>query len=90
MLNTALKRISAFMRDAELDANDSFYLEMNSSGELSVKGCRDINAFSDTGVMIVSDDFFIDVKGTSLQVKEFSPEITVIAGIISDIGFMKR
>ena len=90
LLNTAVNNLNVFMRDASLDANESFGLEMNSSGEITVKGCKDINSFCDTGVMIISEEYYIDVKGYALQIKQFSPLVTIISGNITDISFMKR
>lgn len=90
LMKSVQKSISSFMRDAGLDADESFCLEMNSAGELSVKGCRDVNSFNNTGMAIITDDYFIDVKGNTLQIKEFSFNQTTVSGRISEISFFKR
>lgn len=89
-LTTAVKKFRTVMRGAEIDIEESFLMEMNSFGELSVKGCKDINGYDTENIMLVSDEYFLSVKGEGLQIKNYSPVDTVICGKIENIGFMKR
>ncbi len=78
------------MNDAELDADEGFHLEVNSLGEITVKGCKDIMSYSENEIMLTSDSCFVTVKGNALQVKQFMRSLTVISGETDDICFIKR
>lgn len=90
MKNSVFRYFRMVMNDAELDADEPFQLEVNSLGEITVKGCKDIRGYSENEIMLVTDSFFITVKGKALQIKRFMRSLTVISGTADDISFIKR
>gem|GEM_PF-4323855 len=75
-------------RDMLIDTFESFLLQMNSSGELSVKGAEHISLCTEKEVEIDCEYMSVDVRGDNLSVKLFSSEETVISGKIGGISFL--
>lgn len=84
------RTVRLLMRDNELDVNESFCLEMNSEGELSIKGAEEISEYTDCSVFITSREYYVEIKGCGLRLKNYSKAVTGILGEISNISFLKR
>ncbi|MBR2410555.1 MAG: YabP/YqfC family sporulation protein [Clostridia bacterium] len=69
-----------FMKNAELDTDDSFLMELNSSGILTVRGSKDIIAFDENRIILQCKDFFLDIKGKDLSILSFSKNSTAVSG----------
>ena len=69
---------------------EEFLMEFNSQGELTVKGCVDVNEYISENILLVSEIYYINVKGNNLYLKQFSEKDTVICGTIESINFIKR
>lgn len=84
------RAVRLLMRDNELDVNESFCMEMNSEGELSIKGAKEISEYTECTVFIVSREYYVEIKGSALRLKNYSKTVTGIQGEINNIKFMKR
>ncbi len=90
MPNKIASFFTAFMKDAELDTDDRFLLEFDSSGALFIKGCREIVGYEEEGLLLDCVQFFVNVKGKDLQLERFSKKGTLVSGQVESISFMKR
>lgn len=87
--NNSLRLIAdSIGRDMHIDTFESFLLQLNSSGELSVKGAKHISLCTENEVQIDCRYFSVDIRGTYLSVKLFSEEETVVSGKIDGISFL--
>lgn len=84
------RAVRLFMRDNDIDVSESFFMEMNSEGEVSIKGAYDISEYTDVSIFITTREYFLDVKGSNLKLRTYSKSITGICGEIGNISFMKR
>ena len=66
------------------------FMEMNSEGEVSIKGAYDISEYTDVSIFIITREYFLDIKGSNLKLRTYSKSITGICGEIGNISFMKR
>ena len=57
-----------FMKSTELETDDSFLVELNSLGILTVKGSRDILTFNEEEILIECKSCYLDIKGKNLYI----------------------
>lgn len=87
--NNSLRLIAdSIGRDMHIETFESFLLQLNSAGELSVKGARHISLCTENEVGIDCSYMSVDIRGIGLSVKLFSEEETVISGKIDGISFL--
>ena len=65
-----------------------FYMTVNSLGEISVKGCKEITDYSEDGIFLEASSFSLIIKGSDLRLKDYSDKNTVILGRIFSIEFV--
>lgn len=90
IIKRAEKKIRAVFSDAQISVNEPFNLEMNSDGDVNVKGIDDVSEYNDSQIFLVSRDFFVEIKGKNLKMSAYSKTDTVINGEIYSIDFTKR
>lgn len=84
------KKIRAVFSDAQINVKEPFNLELNSDGEVTVKGIDDVSEYNENRIFLVSRDFFVEIKGEKLKMSAYSKNDTVIKGEIYSMGFTKR
>lgn len=72
-----------------MDTKESFYLEVNEDGELSVTGCNEIINYTGENIMLKSEKYYLDIYGTDLFLVVYSENSSVIKGDIEDIKFLR-
>ncbi len=87
---SALKEIKNFFNSPEFMTEEEFLLEFNSEGELTARGCKDVKEYTEENVLLISEDYYINVGGKNLIMKQFSLKNTVIGGLIENINFIRR
>lgn len=90
IIKRADKKIRAIFSDAQINVREPFNLEMNSDGDVTVKGIDDVSEYNDSRIFLVSRDFFVEIKGEKLKMSAYSKNDTVINGEIYGIEFTKR
>lgn len=87
--NHAIKKFKdQVARDASINSFESFFIRMNSDGELCVRGVKCISSCSDEEISFDCEQNSISVKGKGLVLGVFSEEETVIRGEVRDISFL--
>lgn len=86
--STKLKKITDKIGvNTNLYAFQSFSFEMNSANDIAINGTKEILDYDERGVVVITDDFMIDIKGEKINVDCFSPQLTYINGNIKSIEF---
>ncbi|MCH5198334.1 MAG: YabP/YqfC family sporulation protein [Oscillospiraceae bacterium] len=75
-------------RDIHIESFESFLLQLNSSGDMSIKGAQHISLCSENEIGIDCSYMSVDIRGSDLSVKLFSEEETIVAGKIDGISFL--
>ena len=77
-------------RSLQIDTDRSYLLEMNSEGNLRVTGITDIKSYDESSVLVLSEKFITEIKGSSLFMQKFSDSEINVSGEILTINFIKR
>ena len=75
-------------RDLEIEAFESFFMQMNSSGELCVRSVGSVRVCTEEEIVLVCRYMLLHIKGNGLRMLCFSERETVIAGRIAAISFL--
>lgn len=71
-----------------IETFESFLLQIDSSGELSVKGVKRISLCEENEVSLDCRYMSVSVRGKRLFVRLFSEEETTVSGEIENISFL--
>lgn len=77
-------------RSLQIDTDRSYLLEMNSEGNLRVTGITDIKSYDESSVLVLSEKFITEIKGSGLFMQKFSDSEINVSGEILTINFIKR
>ncbi len=90
-LSDVLKKgMRKFMRETQIDTDNTFLLEVNSDGNVTIKGITDINSFDEEVIIVSSDKFITEIKGIGLFMKSFSETEIIVYGTANTINFIKK
>ena len=79
-----------FGRKVEIDTFESFLMQMNSSGELTFKGCTDIMEFTQSDITLNCSYGIVNIIGLQLMVPKYSSDETTVSGKIAELHFIWR
>ena len=74
-------------REIQIDTIESFLLYMDSSQEVTIKGCNEVVLCEETEICLKHDTETIVIKGTELRLQIYSYNETRIGGTIRCICF---
>lgn len=86
----AQKAIREALRDLELDVKEQFFMEMNSEGEMSIRGMQEVEEYTEQYILLRGNGRYIEIKGNFLRLKVYSLRNTGIIGEIDSISFLRR
>lgn len=89
LFRTAEKTFRMFLRDSDLDVKEAFFMEMNSEGELMLRGIEDVNEYGKERMLLKSRDFYLEIKGENMLLGTYSANYTSIKGKIDSIAFLR-
>ena len=78
------------LNSAGLEVLESFFLEMNSDGDMTIKGICDVKDYSEHLIFLSAEKYCLEIQGSELFIKVFSLSETVVTGVIENIAFLRK
>ncbi len=79
-----------FGRKVEIDTFESFLMQMNSSGELTFKGCTNVMHCTENKICLNCSYGIVNIIGMQLNVPRYSSDETSVSGTIAELHFIWR